>query len=84
MAGNGLLVRFSVVTTCRRVTGAWAWREVLAMGRVKTARDGSSNVVRAAIHPAIGIAPVGNSETGLLTACVGPYFRALGYSAGGA
>ena len=39
------------------------------MGRVKTARDTRSKVVRAAIHPAIGIARVGNSETGFF---IGP------------
>ena len=39
------------------------------MGRVKTARDACSKVVRAAIHPAIGIARVGNSETGFF---IGP------------
>src|SRR5580692_7355649 len=41
----------------------------LAMGRVKATRAGDTQVVRAAIHPAIGVARVGNSEKGFF---IGP------------
>ena len=67
---GAVFLRYNVASADRRMNlSGCGTVGVLAMGRTKPARSGDTKVVRAAIHPAIGIARVGNSEKGFF---IGP------------